>query len=72
MKVIVKFTRQMNDTIQSLNAGTPYDENGFVQVSNLVYDGVRSIRKAVLNNQVNNLAMVTDEKIETEIITNNQ
>ncbi|ESN99844.1 hypothetical protein HELRODRAFT_101461 [Helobdella robusta] len=50
-QIIVRFTNQMSATINALNSNTPVDENGFVQASNLVYEGVQNVRRAVLNDQ---------------------
>jgi len=76
--VIVHFVERVD---QSLNALGPHpqfavDENGFVHATSLVYDGVRNVRHAVLQNRVHfiiiitisfisgNLACRTEKKVE--------
>lgn len=48
------FAQQVESAVAALNSGRPddVDYNDFVYAAQLVYDGVRDIRRAVLMNRV--------------------
>lgn len=52
--VLLKFDEKVTAAVEiiSTNSNKDVDENGFIDASRLVYDGVREIRRAVLMNRV--------------------
>ncbi|KAG7271628.1 hypothetical protein CRUP_012148 [Coryphaenoides rupestris] len=64
--VMPRFTEQVEAAVEALSANPtqPVDENGFIDASRLVYDGVRDIRKAVL--MIRTPEELDDSDFETE------
>jgi len=54
LAVIVHFVERVDQSLNALGPNPQFaiDENGFVHATSLVYDGVRNIRHAVLQNRV--------------------
>ena len=52
--VVVHFVEKVDQSLNALGPNPQFavDENGFVHATSLVYDGVRNIRHAVLQNRV--------------------
>ena len=52
--VVVHFVERVDQSLHALGPNPQFavDENGFVHATSLVYDGVRNIRQAVLQNRV--------------------
>jgi len=52
--VIVHFAEKVEQSLNALGPNPQFaiDENGFVHATSLVYDGVRNVRHAVLQNRV--------------------
>jgi len=54
LTVVVHFVERVDQSLNALGPNPQFavDENGFVHATSLVYDGVRNIRQAVLQNRV--------------------
>jgi len=58
--VIVHFAEKVEQSLNALGPNPQFaiDENGFIHATSLVYDGVRNLRYAVLQNRVSSLFIV--------------
>jgi len=58
--VIVHFAEKVEQSLNALGPNPQFaiDENGFIHATSLVYDGVRNLRYAVLQNRVSSLFVV--------------